>query len=321
LEYNSIIIDCFNLLYRRRKNSENPTEIVNNTIDYIEKDLNDVLSTKGNFFLLFDPIPKNDLGFSKTFLFQTERKEIQHTYKRNRTPNKYIITAATLLFDYYQKRGEKYSLVINPHYEADDYVEPLLGSIMTPVAMISTDMDWSRYINDNVHLINSSINKPYTRENFYKDRGFYPTVSSVIIDKAFNGDVSDSITGIFHLKKIKFLYPMKPILEKYLKLIGETNESISSIEKKIKAPREIANMNDVEKDFFLGINALEKTPEDIPNYLLSLIKIFKSRCKDLSKCLRWGEYNKVFCDTMDIALERKKVVKNNKFKGRVKLSK
>ena len=75
--YDSILLDVFNLTYRKgnsRQNAtqDNPIKIAEQVISYIESDIKGHLKSGGNLYFLFDPLPeilKSDMGMSKNFKY------------------------------------------------------------------------------------------------------------------------------------------------------------------------------------------------------------------------------------------------------------
>lgn len=128
-----------------------------------------------------------------------ERKQISDDYKANRKKNeppKHVyrqLDFCELICHYY--RNSSYLFRV-PSLEADDFVKNILRSYVKDserVLMISEDMDWSRYIGNNVEQYkNHRIWNPDTFRNEY---GFDPLESNITFYKAFYGDKSDNIIG------------------------------------------------------------------------------------------------------------------------------
>jgi hypothetical protein len=63
------------------------------------------------------------------------------------------------------------------------------------VLLVSDDMDWSRAISESVHWMVHKNRQDiiYTKDNFYKEYGFYPGRDEVCLYKAIRGDIGDNI--------------------------------------------------------------------------------------------------------------------------------
>lgn len=206
--FDDIVIDSANLFYRLKKESQNSLDITKKLIDFTENLITTNLKKDGNIWILFDPISFSDLGESKIFVHSLSRKQILPDYKANRKYSNLYLNTIELYRKYYLHKGEKYKLVYSETYEADDYVEPLLKKLENhKIALISTDLDFSRYINDNICLINKGFNDPFTVKEFINTFKFNPTKTSVTFYKALFGDTSDNIKGVIFTKKARFLCP------------------------------------------------------------------------------------------------------------------
>ena len=152
--YDAILVDVFNVCYRKYKN-DGIFNGAKQVIDYLSNDIIPLLSKNGKLYLLYDPIPKSDLGVNKTY--KTARQEIVNSYKSTRLGNPEVLGIVKFLRKYYTFRGDNIVTVIAKSLEADDFVEGLIelekdGNI----AMISNDKDWTRYLSENVVLIDRS---------------------------------------------------------------------------------------------------------------------------------------------------------------------
>lgn len=152
--YDYIVIDSANLFYRCLGKNDAAEQVVRKMISFTEdlrQSLNDTL------YIIFDPISEYDLGESKSFKFpSSERKKIDENYKANRQYSSLYYQSILLYKKFYTYRGDKVKTIYSQEYEADDFVEPLLEMIgpNKKVALVTTDYDWSRYISDDVHMIN-----------------------------------------------------------------------------------------------------------------------------------------------------------------------
>ncbi len=160
MQYDVIAIDMFNLYYRKKNVAleKDPISIARNMVTFINSEVKQHLADEGKLFLLYDPIPKTDLGLSKTFKY-TERQEILHAYKKNRTHDRQCLTVVDLVRKYFIHRGPNVISVISDKFEADDFMESIVkkeaeefdkkypdGGRELKILMITNDEDYARYL-------------------------------------------------------------------------------------------------------------------------------------------------------------------------------
>lgn len=232
--YDYIVIDSANLFYRCLGKNETAEQVVRKMISFTEdlrQSLNDTL------YIIFDPISEYDLGESKSFKFpSSERKKIDENYKANRQYSSLYYQSILLYKKFYTYRGDKVKTIYSQEYEADDFIEPLLEMIgpNKKVALVTTDYDWSRYISDDVHMINKGLDKPYSIKDFEEKFLFKPTKASITLYKALYGDESDNIKGSIYLDKTKLVNNIKELCYNYIKEAADTNKSLEDVEKDLK---------------------------------------------------------------------------------------
>lgn len=232
--YDYIVIDSANLFYRCLGKNEAAEQVVRKMISFTEdlrQSLNDTL------YIIFDPISEYDLGESKSFKFpSSERKKIDENYKANRQYSSLYYQSILLYKKFYTYRGDKVKTIYSQEYEADDFVEPLLKMIgpNKKVALVTTDYDFSRYISDDVHMINKGLDKPYSIKDFEEKFLFKPTKASITLYKALYGDESDNIKGSIYLDKTKLVNNIKELCYNYIKEVADTNKSLEDVEKDLK---------------------------------------------------------------------------------------
>lgn len=232
--YDYIVIDSANLFYRCLGKNEVAEQVVRKMISFTEdlrQSLNDTL------YIIFDPISEYDLGESKSFKFpSSERKKIDENYKANRQYSSLYYQSILLYKKFYTYRGDKVKTIYSQEYEADDFVEPLLEMIgpNKKVALVTTDYDWSRYISDDVHMINKGLDKPYSIKDFEEKFLFKPTKASITLYKALYGDESDNIKGSIYLDKTKLVNNIKELCYNYIKEVADMNKSLEDVEKDLK---------------------------------------------------------------------------------------
>lgn len=182
--------------------------------------------TFGDVVLLFDPLHSKG-GIS-------ERAKIKSEYKAQRSKTDLVsqlkIDTLTKLYNYFilepQSRIKVYHSL---EMEADDFAEKLTekGNCL----MITSDMDFSRYLESGrVDMMRSGLtitdSAIYTSEDFEKDKKhpFKPNIASVSLWKAFYGDESDNLEGVYHLKTNKVLREASDKTMEVIKEIGNHPE-------------------------------------------------------------------------------------------------
>lgn len=307
-----VLIDVFNLAYRK-SSSNNCVQIANDVIDFINVDVKKRLDPDGAVYLLFDPLPKSDLGLSKAFKYSPRiRKEIVGSYKKNRTYNPQVGEAISLLKKYYTFRGDKYRIVISDYLEADDYVEQLIDVLDGDIALISTDSDWCRYISNRVVMISRGFDDPYTRDEYTKEFGIVPTIATVTLKKAIYGDKSDNIESIFARKKFNSS-SLEDISDIMLVYIADKDMTFKEVEAHLKNAEfnklfKIKDRNPLE-EFEYELLAVDTSIASPFATLLDNIRVIKSRCDNVSKYITFAPENKKYNDLMDVTLKRAPGVK------------
>lgn len=233
-----IIVDTSSFYYRLHASADTAPAMFDLAYKTFTEDW---LSKAKKICLCFDPLPTNvnevlsDDEPSKDH--KTYRQTINEEYKLNRKEqikvaksNKQKKTFSlntfqekqsstklqdlqlktnTLLLLYKEFIQAKYDGKIEVYhsqkYEADDYCDQLTKDCLRTI-LVTNDMDWSRYLSRDCSICNKGLSiesNLYTAEDFAKDKGYKPNVTTVTLMKAFFGDKSDNITGSFMLPKIK----------------------------------------------------------------------------------------------------------------------
>ena len=306
MTYKTFIIDMFNLAYKKKGKVSNPKVIANNVIDFINEEVKQRLDKGGKIYLTFDPLPKSDLGMEKNFKYNPDRKEIKRDYKSNRVHDETVLAALRLLRKYYTYRGSDLITVISNYLEADDYVEDLVElESEGMIALISTDMDWSRYICDRVHMINDSFDTPFTKEMFFNERGYFPTITAITLEKAIFGDKSDGIEPIL-TKKNKVYKDSTDFIKALIKEISKTNLSIKDVENVINDSKAVELLGKTEKSHIEDIVSIISISDDALNAFKENIRVIKSRCDDIKKHIHVHSINESYNTLMESTLGRNK---------------
>jgi len=323
MQYDIIAVDMFNLFYRIEHTSldKNPISIARNMVAYINDTVKPHLAEEGKLFLLYDPIPKSDLGLNKTFKY-TERQEIIYAYKRNRTHNRKCLTVVDLVRKYFLHRGPNVISVISNKYEADDFMESIaLQNKGKDIAMITNDNDWARYLEQhNVVMINSGWEKPYTAEAFENDYKFRPSITGVCVWKACFGDNSDNIKGALQLKSLKNANQVKITAFEYINYLGTHPEiSIQYIfEKKNEKIRPTRECKNIEERFFSEIYSFDPK-YDVESTFFQNIQAIRSRCDSYEKFASAKDedekFNSLIEKTLGFRVDEEKQFKFGHIKG------
>ena len=103
--YKAILIDMFNLGYRLHKKNTDYKLTANAVINFINDEVDPRVEATGSIYLLFDPLPKSDLGMSKNFKYPPTRQQISSGYKSHREKNPVVYDAMNTLRKYYTYKG------------------------------------------------------------------------------------------------------------------------------------------------------------------------------------------------------------------------
>lgn len=306
MTYRTFIIDMFNLAYKKKSKIADPKQTANNVINFIEEEVKQRLEPNGKIYLTFDPLPKSDLGMEKNFKFSPDRKEINKDYKSNRVHDEVVLTALKLLRKYYTYRGNEYLTVISSFLEADDYVEGLVNlEEEGMIALISTDMDWARYISDRIHMINNTFDKPYTKQDFFDEKGYFPTIAAITLDKAIFGDKSDCIEPIL-TKKNKIYKDSSDFIRALIKEASKTDVTLKDIENVFEYAQSVDLMGKAEKSHVEDIIAIISVSNNAMEAFHNNIRLIKCRCDDVTKYITHHAVNQSYNTLIETTLGRNK---------------
>lgn len=316
MSYSNILVDVFNVYhkYKAVTNSDDMFDICRKVVDAVNS-YKQRLDENGDIFLLFDPIPKSDLGESKVFRL-TYRSQIYKDYKANRKYETEDLKAISFLRSYFKFRGEHIKTVISNMYEADDYVESLIAKLPKRIALISTDYDWARYISDDVDLINDGFDNPFNVQAFIEKFGFKPSIASLTIYKAVFGDASDNIQKLSTLKKVFYYGDIeKSCIEMLNSLNDEKLEDIlhQILSYNVSDYMTSGEVTPIEKFSFILNSAEYKTKSPIPTEVFRTnIQLIRCICKDAWKyvhyCNENSAINKALDASVGIGIVKKKIV-------------
>lgn len=288
MQYDVIAVDMFNLYYRKKNNSleKDPISIARNMVTFINTEVMQHLVDDGKLFLLYDPIPKTDLGLSKTFKY-TERQEVLHAYKKNRTHDRNCLTVVDLVRKNFIHRGSNIISVISNKYEADDFMESIVKEHNDKdILMITNDEDWCRYLSPKVKMMNADWLNLFTVDTFRDKYNFIPSITGVCVWKACFGDGSDNIKGALQAKGLKKSNDIKIKAFEYVKYLG-LNQDVTI--KHIESLRKFSHFRlfdkkdkTVEEDFIYSLNMFDPKYEVASTFYNNLY-VIQSRCDDYHK--------------------------------------
>jgi len=273
--YKHIIIDVNNLFYRfysveKSKNSklklfnlkENNIyfKTLISILKHIERIESQYLTDNGYMYFLFDnPTSRDNI-----------RKEIDENYKKDRVKmeNDFYDTLNLLLYILKNHSDNYYTFQVS-FLEADDLVKPLLNNYikdtLNKILVYSEDMDYSRWITDNVFWYDSKT--IYNKENFKAKYLFTPSEGNVTIYKCLTGDKIDKVAkGIKNIS----LDVIHRIVEENYNDIEDllTNIHFLKYLTKEQIDKFVSNSNKLRTNYEL-IRSLDCDWEDIKTYLVN----------------------------------------------------
>lgn len=209
-KYDCLIVDMVNFCHRTFKIKDdtlinvlqNSTAIYQNSvckaITSLEKLCQNFLKEESSpVYLLFDNyFSKADM--QSTFLY-AGRKQLNEAYKANRKKElKEFYQTVNFLKYYYLIGPARFYTVQITDLEADDLVKPLLQAKCTDKSslMITTDLDWARYLSESTDWLPDMAAAPQTVEDLSQKLGFPVTETNIILYKAIFGDKSDNIEAL-----------------------------------------------------------------------------------------------------------------------------
>lgn len=315
--YENILVDVFNVYHKCKAtcHSEEIFDICRKVVDTItdyKKHLND----NGDIYLLFDPIPKSDLGENRVFRL-SYRKEIYKDYKSNRKYEANDLKALSFLHSYYKFRGEHVKSVMNCQYEADDFVESLVRDLKKKIALVSTDYDWARYVSDDVHLINNTFDAPFTPDEFIEKFNFKPSVLNLTIYKAIFGDSSDRIPKLSTLKKVFYYDDLDAAAMEMICSFKDTDtlqDILSQIfDYKLTSFMEYDKTTPIQKFAFIlnfaEVKAKGSAPAEVFRTNIQLIRCICKDAKPFVRCFKENTaINKALDASIGYGIQKKKIV-------------
>lgn len=225
--YDCLVIDSVNFAYRVFHNKkETPVRLSKKTvykesicafIDAVEDLKYKYLAYMGQIYLLFDNyFSRADL---RSLYMFADRKQLNEAYKANRKKeSKEFYNSLNFLRFYYLIGPNNYHTLRVDNLEADDLVKPLFTELgvfdsKKSALMVTTDLDWTRYLRDNVDWLPKLNEVPQDVRALSAKLGFKVTESNILMYKAIFGDASDHISSLLPNNDVNF--------NDFLKLVEE----------------------------------------------------------------------------------------------------
>lgn len=211
-KYDWIVFDLVNFCYKTFPKEKGPLTQFSNKFVYgaaAASAIKSIESLKAKYghsdtkvvLLVDNYLSRADLTSAFTY---ADRKNLLAEYKRvrKREDKEFYNTVNIVRYYFLVGVGEYYSVKIDG-LEADDLLKPLLtyeakqGSVL----LVTSDLDWTRYLSDRVHWLPSLKDAPETKEDLAMKLGFDVTEKTIVLYKAIFGDASDNIKGILPLNQ------------------------------------------------------------------------------------------------------------------------
>lgn len=233
--YDFIIFDTVNFAYKIFKHrEETPVQIGKKAVykdsicDFIrsvEKLVDTYLSLTGEVFFLFDNyFSKSDL---RSMFMYIDRHKLDESYKATRSKDtKEFYNSLNFIRYYYLIGSPTYHTARIDNLEADDLVPPLLTKYnlfndkSKKVLLVTSDLDWTRYLGDNIDWLPSLGEDPQNVFDLSQKLGFPVNCQNIVLYKVLFGDSSDNIDQITPKTEKHF--------EEFLELVklGKTTEDL-----------------------------------------------------------------------------------------------
>jgi hypothetical protein len=276
LKFKNILIDVVNFFYRIKTN-EIPKKLqsdyvykdsIVNFIDSVNQLKEKYLHADGHIFLLLDNVDSRD-ELQSSFYF-VKRKTLYDSYKKNRRKEKKEFYNSLNFLKYYYLLNDKcFKIIQVAQLEADDLVKPILKEYSTEKSnslMITNDLDWTRYLSNNVYWLPKMDKEPMNSKDFVSTRNFEPSEFNVIFYKSIFGDPSDNIPEIIKEDKETF--------NEFLSIIKECR-SITDLntfrirDKNVKDLKIIKAISAYEAQFKINLQLTSSIPVS-PEFLKSV---------------------------------------------------
>ena len=308
MKYHFLALDVFNLVWKLHEKNELAAvvgpksiypQLVANTIEKIKGLKEKYLADGGRVYLLFDYFSPGP-NIRKQFKNFSGRKQISENYKSTRAnaPIEMINSLAILRY-YYLAQTEDFVTIQIQNREADDLVSPLLTYLEAGETglLVTNDSDWTRYLSSKIHWLPYLEGEPKTPEDFFEDKGYYPSENSVVLYKALFGDDSDDVPKLLPHNP-KNHEEFKELLREYGDIAPIRHVDTAGVISLREASKVLQAINEDPSQFRINIQLVEAQPIGE--------KHFRSRI-----CV--GRDSKVITSSVEIALGAKKSKKSFTF--------
>ena len=190
MKYDNIIIDVCNLSHKILDDTKkaSSTIIINNKSSYKEfiasfiRSVDSLVEKYGtdstSVYCLFDNY-KSRLDLQNSFL-NSGRKSISENYKKNRKKQpKEWYNSLNILKYFYEVNEPKYYVAQLQGLEADDLVKPTLSLVKGRSLLITSDLDWCKYLTPDVDWLPSLSEEPLSVEDTSLKLGFKCTENNI----------------------------------------------------------------------------------------------------------------------------------------------
>jgi hypothetical protein len=147
--------------------------------------------------------------------------------------------------------------------------------------------------------------KPYTKQDFFESKGYFPTIAAITLDKAIFGDKSDCIEPIM-TKKNKIYKDSTDFIKALIKEISKSDVTLKDVEKVIDYSQNVELLGKMEKTHVEDIIALISISSNALDALKNNIRLIKCRCDDVTKHIKCHAVNPSYNHLIEATLERNK---------------
>lgn len=152
-------------------------------------------------FLVDNYLSRADL--SSAFAYADRRNLLVEYKKVRKKEDKEFYNTINLVRYYFLVSPGNYFSAKIEGLEADDLLKPFLDykRVTGSVLLVTSDLDWARYLSDDVHWLPSLKDTPETAKDLSVRLGFDVTEKNIVLYKAIFGDPSDNIKGLLPLNQ------------------------------------------------------------------------------------------------------------------------
>ncbi len=211
-KYDWIVLDLVNFCYKTFPREKGELSQISNKFVYSTAAANAIRAVESlkehygtpdsKVVLLVDNyLSRADL--SSAFAYADRRNLLAEYKKVRKKEDKEFYNTVNLVRYYFLVSPGNYFSAKIEGLEADDLLKPFLdyekgtGSTL----LVTSDLDWARYLSDDVHWLPSLKGTPETAKDLSVRLGFSVTEKNIVLYKAIFGDTSDNIKGLLPLNQ------------------------------------------------------------------------------------------------------------------------